>query len=147
MAALALSLFALLGLSTQPVAMLPDGARITLEIAVTDEERARGLMYRDVLAADAGMLFVFDSDDQHSFWMKDCFISLDLIWLDKAGAVVEIFPNAPPCKLDPCPSYHPAKPGLAVLELNGGAAKQHGLHPGSLVRFQGVDNYPIGAGK
>ena len=147
MAGLVLSLFVLLGAAPQPVAILPDGARITLEIAVTDEERARGLMYRDVLATDAGMLFVFDSDDHYSFWMKDCFISLDLIWLDKTGTVVEILPNAPPCKLDPCPSYHPTKPGRAVIELNGGAAKQHGLRPGSLVRFQGVENFPVGAGK
>ena len=142
-----LALLALLALSPQPVAILPDGARITLEIAVTPEERARGLMYRDVLAPNAGMLFVFDSDDHYDFWMKDCFIALDLIWLDKIGAVVEILPNAPPCKLDPCPSYRPSRPGRAVVELNGGAAKRHGLRPGSLLRFEGVDNYPVGAGK
>jgi len=84
-----------------PACIAPDGARLVLELAVTDEEKAQGLMFRDVLPADNGMLFVFPADGIHPFWMKNTFIPLDMVWLSAAGAVVQVRADVPPCRLDP----------------------------------------------
>jgi hypothetical protein len=118
-----------------------------LELAQTDAERALGLMFRDTLPGDRGMLFVFSADDVYPFWMKNTFIALDLIWLSAAGEVVEVKAAVPPCRLDPCPSYEPARSGRAVLEVNAGVAAAHSLRPGVRVRFSGVGGYPVGGGK
>jgi uncharacterized protein len=126
-----------------PVCVAPDGVRIRLELASSEEERMLGLMFRDQLAADGGMLFIFDHDDRYPFWMKDTYIALDLVWLDKGGQVVEVRPGVQPCKSDPCPSYAPLKPGRAVLEVNAGYAGQHGLAPGAQLRFENVGDYPV----
>lgn len=106
---------------------LPDGKSITAELAVTDEERQRGLMFREKLLFDQGMLFVFEEEDFYSFWMKNTLIYLDMIWLDKDRRIVHIARNVPPCSADPCPSYSPERPGLYVLELAAGAADRFGL--------------------
>jgi uncharacterized membrane protein (UPF0127 family) len=106
---------------------LPQGGSITAELAVTDEERQRGLMFRETLLPDQGMLFVFETEDFYSFWMKNTLIPLDLLWLDKDRRIVHIARNVPPCKADPCPSYPPDRPGLYVLELAAGSADRLGL--------------------
>jgi len=105
----------------------PDGRSITAELAVTDAERARGLMFREKIAADQGMLFCFLEADIHSFWMKNTLIPLDMIWLDKDRRIVHIERNVPPCKADPCPSYTPSRPGNYVLELAAGGADLYKL--------------------
>ena len=125
-----------------PVCTVPDGTRIRLELALTDQEKALGLMYRDSLPPDSGMLFVFDSDASLAFWMKNTFIPLDLVWLDAAGRVVDVRANVPPCRADPCPTYSPAAPARTVLEVNGGFAAAHGVKPGAVLRFEGVGGYP-----
>jgi uncharacterized protein len=125
-----------------PVCTAPDGARIRLELAQTDEEHARGLMYRDSLPEDAGMLFVFDQDGRLSFWMKDTFIPLDMVWLTAAGDVVDVR-TVQPCRIDPCPTYAAVKPARAVLELNAGVAAKHGVKPGTRLRFDNVPAYPV----
>ena len=127
----------------QPVCTLPDGYRVSLEVAVSEEEREMGLMFRDSLPPDAGMLFLFDRDGIWPFWMKNTFIPLDLIWLDDGGRVVEIKANVQPCYRDPCPSYKPKAVASAVLEVNGGAAARHGVEVGSTLGFEGVSGYPI----
>ena len=106
---------------------LSNGKAVTAELAVTDEERQRGLMFRQKLASDQGMLFVFDGEDRYSFWMKNTLISLDILWLDKDRRIVHIARNVPPCEADPCPSYAPDRPGSYVLELAAGAAETYGL--------------------
>jgi len=126
-----------------PICVAPDGTRIRLELAVTDQERFLGLMFRDQLAADGGMLFIFGQDDRYPFWMKNTFIALDLVWLDKAGKVVDVRADVQPCRSDPCPSYAPAKTGRAVLEINAGFAKAHGLAPGAQLRFESVSGFPV----
>ena len=106
---------------------LPNGKSVTAELAVTDEERQRGLMFREKLLPDQGMLFVFEEEGLYSFWMKNTLISLDMLWINKDRRIVHIARNVPPCKEDPCPSYSPERPGLYVLELAAGAADRLGL--------------------
>ena len=130
-----------------PVCTVPDGTRVHLELALTDQEKALGLMFRDSLPADAGMLFVFDADSPVPFWMKNTFIPLDLVWLDKDGKVVDVHADTPPCRADPCPSYAPARPARTVLEVNGGFAAAHGVKPGAVLRFEGVAGYPVAGSK
>jgi uncharacterized protein len=127
----------------QQVCVAPDGSRIRLELAISDRERFDGLMYRDQLPADRGMLFIFEQDDLWPFWMKNTYIPLDLIWLDKYGKIVEVRADVQPCRSDPCPSYPPTQKGRAVLEVNAGFAKTHGLATGVQLRFEGVDNFPV----
>ncbi len=122
---------------------LPDGSRVVLELALTDKEKATGLMFRDKLAADHGMLFVFDRDDYYSFWMKDTLIPLDAIWFDAWGRVVEVRPDMQPCRADPCPKFTNTFPARVVLLVNAGYAAAHGLKPGAAVKFQGVAGYPL----
>jgi len=107
--------------------VLPDGRTVTAELAVTDAERARGLMFREKLLPDQGMLFVFEEEDFHSFWMKNTLIPLDILWLDGNRRIVHIEANVPPCAADPCPSYGPRRPGSFVLELKAGQAAAFGL--------------------
>jgi uncharacterized membrane protein (UPF0127 family) len=130
-----------------PTSVLPDGSTLHLELALSDQERQLGLMFRDSLPADHGMLFVFDKDEPWPFWMKNTFIPLDLVWLDAAGRVVEVRSDVPPCHADPCQSYQPAHPARAVLEVNAGASAAHHVTAGAQLRFVGVDGYPAAEGK
>jgi hypothetical protein len=105
----------------------PDGSAVTAELAMTDEERQQGLMFREGLAADQGMLFIFEDEEIHSFWMKNMRFSIDILWLDRDRRIVHVESRVPPCAADPCPSYIPDKPASFVLELQSGAARKHGL--------------------
>ena len=106
---------------------LPSGGSVTAEVAVTEAERARGLMFREKLLPDQGMLFVFERESAYAFWMKNTLIPLDMLWLDRDRRIVHIERNVPPCKSDPCPSYDPGRPGLYVLELAAGVSDRFGL--------------------
>ena len=130
----------------KPVCVAPDGTRVTLELALTDAEKQLGLMFRDTLAADAGMLFIFDADGPLPFWMKNTFIPLDFVWLSAAGEVVDVRAEVPPCRADPCPSYPSSKPARAVLEVNAGFAAAHGIHPGARLRFENVPSFLASGG-
>jgi len=114
---------------------LPGGKEITAELAVTPVERARGLMFREKLEADQGMLFVFEEEDLYSFWMKNTLIPLDIIWLDSHQQIVHIEKNVPPCPREPCPSYTPRQPALYVLELKAGEAEANNLQLYQRVSF------------
>ena len=108
-------------------------ARFSVEIADTDALRARGLMYRDHLAASAGMLFVYDVPGPLSFWMRNTRIPLDIIFIDQTGTVRRVHPMATP--FDETPIY--GGDNLThVLEINGGLAKRLGLDAGSAVRHE-----------
>ena len=120
-----------------------DGSEIefSVELATTPQQHARGLMFRDQLAPDAGMLFVFSQDGKRSFWMKDTFIPLDMLFFDSRGAFVSMIRNAEPESLAPRRSDGPAK---YVLELNGGAADRLGIGQKShlFLPIAGVDDQP-----
>jgi uncharacterized protein len=133
--------------AARPSCTVPDGTRVRLELALTEEEQQLGLMFRDTLAPDAGMLFVFKTDGTYPFWMKNTFIPLDMIWMDSSGRVVDVHDHVLPCHSDPCPSAIPRAPGRAVLEVNAGFAAAHGVRPGALLRFAGVPEFPVGRTK
>lgn len=94
-----------------------------IEIAQTAAERQKGLMDRNFLPSQSGMLFVFEEEKPYGFWMKNTLIPLDMIWLDSNKKVVDIAHGAQPCgeensAINKCPSYTPSTPALYVLEIN-----------------------------
>jgi len=103
-----------------------------VEIADTDERRALGLMYRTSLPADAGMLFDFKHDQDVAMWMRNTRIPLDMLFIDRAGRIVNIAQRAVPYSEATISS---AAPVLAVLELNGGTAARLGLKAGDQVIY------------
>ena len=105
----------------------PGGSSVTAELAVTDEERARGLMFRDKVLPEQGMLFIFEKENLHLFWMKNTLVPLDMLWLGRDHRIIYIAKNVPPCAADPCPTYGPETPALFVLELTAGQADVLGL--------------------
>ena len=121
-----------------PSVVLPSGSRYRVELARTSEEQAQGLMFREALPPNAGMLFLFPEPGTHKFWMKNTMIPLDIIWMDSTGKVVFVSPNTPQCRADPCPNYGPDQSALNVLEIAGGMAKQEKVEVGSLIRVEGL---------
>lgn len=110
-----------------------DGTRVDLEVADTDEARARGLMFRDALDESHGMLFCFDAARRHPFWMKHVRFALDILWLDARNRIVWLVEDAPPCQADPCTVYEPRASAASVLEVAGGFAQRHGVALGDVV--------------
>jgi uncharacterized membrane protein (UPF0127 family) len=105
----------------------PDGFVVTAELAVTDEERQQGLMFREKMPEEQGMLFLFEEEAVHAFWMKNMKFPIDILWLDSQKKIVHLESRVPPCPADPCPSYVPQAPASYVLELKAGTAQKHGL--------------------
>jgi uncharacterized protein len=116
----------------------PHGGTIQAEIADTTEKRAKGLMYRDSLAKDRGMLFTFAEPQLWTFWMKNTRIPLDIIWMDSKKRIVHIERNVPTCSRtdDGCPQYQPNDNAMYVLELAAGVADALKLQRGSVLTFQ-----------
>ncbi|MCB2111368.1 MAG: DUF192 domain-containing protein [Defluviimonas sp.] len=111
-------------------------ARFAVEIADDAEERAHGLMARESLPVGAGMLFIYDHAQPVSFWMKNTLIPLDMIFLDAAGTVTAVHPEAKPGDLTPIPGPDNT---LMVLEINGGLAARLGIAPGAEMRHPRID--------
>ena len=107
----------------------------SVELAQTDEQRQTGLMGREYLDKDMGMLFIYEDEGVYPFWMKNTLIPLDMIWIDKNATVGRIIKNAEPCGKEYCPSINPNKKAKYVLEINGGEADRIGLSEGSRVVF------------
>jgi YVTN family beta-propeller protein len=105
-------------------------ARVFVEVPDEEEEHMRGLMFRQHLPWNAGMLFAFDSEEPRAFWMKNTLIPLDMIFIDDNSEVVYIIENVPPCEQDPCPSYPSEEPAQYVLEVNAGFVQQNGVQVG-----------------
>jgi len=120
---------------TQTKQVCYDDRCFNVELAITSEEQERGLMEREKLSSDSGMLFIYQSEGDHSFWMKNTKIPLDMIWIDKDLKVVSIV-TAEPCLADPCPIYDPQKQAKYVLELNASTAKNINLKEGDEVTFK-----------
>jgi len=108
------------------------------EIAVTAAERGRGLMFRDSLEKDRGMLFVFPEERRHQFWMKNTKIELDMIFIGADRRVVSISRRAKPCTADPCDRYGPEGNTAYVLEIAGGLAEKYHFAAGDTVVFGAV---------
>lgn len=112
-----------------------DHVRLYVEVADNQDERAKGLMYRESLAEDKGMLFIFEKEGRGGFWMKNTLIPLDMIFVDKEKKVVAIIKDAEPCKVVNCPSYSPESEYLYVIEVNGGWVEQNQVKVGDVVQF------------
>ncbi|MDA8130540.1 MAG: DUF192 domain-containing protein [Elusimicrobia bacterium] len=125
---------------------LPDGFKVTAELALTPGERERGLMFRKALAEDRGMLFVFSDGSLKTFWMKNTLIDLDMVFLDGEMKVVRVFHRVPRSYEDQPESEiaRASSPAWCVLELAAGAARSHKVRPGSrlAVSFLGREKAP-----
>jgi uncharacterized membrane protein (UPF0127 family) len=126
-----------------PRIILPDHSAILVEVASDDPTREQGLMYRDHMADDRGMVFLFPQVGEYPFWMKNTFIPLDMIWIDSDHRIVHIAHDVPPCKADPCPNYPPNAKAAAVLELAAGVAAKHHLKDGDVLRFEGMNSIVV----
>lgn len=111
--------------------------RVYVEIADTDFERRRGLMWRTRMADNWGMLFIFDDESRRSFWMQNTYLGLDMLFIDSEGVIVSISEDARP--LDTGPRYSSAGPARYVLEVNAGFARTHGIAAGQRVRLVDVE--------
>lgn len=117
----------------------PDGKKITVrvELACNYEQRRRGLMHRKNMADDRGMLFLFPTSEIHSFWMKNTFIPLDMIHIDRNKVIVGIVEDAKPHDES---GHGVGKKALYVLEVNAFFAKMHNIKAGDVVQFLDISN-------
>lgn len=112
------------------------GQRYAVEIAADDAARARGLMFRDALPQDRGMLFIHEREEPQAYWMKNTRIALDILYFDAQRRLVTQQRDVPPCALgNGCPSYPSRAPALYVLELNAGEAARIGLEDGASLQL------------
>jgi uncharacterized membrane protein (UPF0127 family) len=117
----------------------PAGVVVQAEIADTPLKRAMGLMYRDHLDKDRGMVFLFGQPQAWGFWMKNTKIPLDMIWMDAKRRVVHVERHVPICTKtdDSCPLYKPnSEDAMYVLELAAGAAEEYKIEKGSILEFK-----------
>ena len=114
------------------------GATIQLEVAQTPQQQATGLMFRESLADNRGMLFPFPSERTARFWMKNVPISLDMIFLN-GDRVVGLATDVPPCTAEPCPVYGPEALVDKVIELRGGRAKELDVRIGDAIEIQSLN--------
>jgi len=110
-------------------------ANFEVELAQTPEEQQKGLMYREFLDKDKGMLFIYSQERLLPFWMKNTLIPLDIIYIGADKKIVNIITNAQPCQKDPCPAYASLEPAQYVLEINGGLAESLGIKEGMEANF------------
>ena len=106
-----------------------------VELAKTEAQREKGLMYEKELDKDRGMLFIFDKEGIYPFWMKNTLISLDMLWIDNSNKVVFINQNTEPCKSLFCPSVVPLVKANYVLEINAGISKNLGIKIGDIIEL------------
>lgn len=105
---------------------------IDIEIADNDAERAQGLMFRDSMPENAGMLFLMETEEPQAFWMKNTILSLDIMFVNADRRIVSIHKSCKPYSLDQIES---GKPAMYVVEVNAGYADRHGLKTGDLISF------------
>ena len=117
-------------------AITTERARIVLdvEVARTEEQRQRGLMYRRSLAPRAGMVFLFPTDVSGAFWMKNTLIPLSIAFFDRRGRILRIMVMEP-CRADPCPLYDPKVTYRGALEVNKGSFRRWGVTRGDTIRL------------
>ncbi len=113
--------------------------RFDVEVASTSGQRSHGLMFRTKLAPDDGMLFVWDREDILGMWMKNTFIPLDMLFIDRDGRIAHIAANTTPHSLKVVSSRSRVR---AALELAGGSAARLGIAPGDMVRSEALPRQP-----
>ena len=116
----------------------PNGMRINAETMRSDIELLKGLMFRDSLPPNRGMLFVHSEENIFHYWMYQTKIPLDIIWMDHDRRIVEMSLDTPPCKstsAKECPNFGGNYKSKLVLEVNAGVAKKNGLKVGDSLDF------------
>jgi len=111
------------------------GQRFDVEIADTEPARERGLMFRESMPADHGMLFLFDDNAVRTFWMKNCRMPLDILYFDEKYKLVSVQQRVPACRSEPCPVYPSEGAAKYVLELNAGVADKLDVKPGDAIKL------------
>jgi uncharacterized membrane protein (UPF0127 family) len=111
------------------------GKRFTVEVAESQEKQALGLMFRETMPDDHGMVFIFPAEGMRSFWMKNTKIPLDIFYFDEDLKLVNVSENTPPCRSSRCPGYPSTGPAKYVLELNAGKAAELGARPGDELKL------------
>ncbi len=106
-----------------------------VEIADTAAKRTLGLMNRENLPEDQGMLFIFEDESEKSFWMKNTLIPLDMIFVDSNLKIVKIQKNAQPCKTITCTTYPSERPAKYVVEIGGGLSEKLGIEEGQTIKI------------
>jgi uncharacterized protein len=122
----------------EPSAVIETGDEevvVRVEVADTDAERQRGLMERQSLDTDAGMLFLFPESVRGAFWMKNTLIPLSIAFYDEDGRILRIL-DMQPCRHDPCPLYDPDVAYRGALEVNLGAFARWGVREGDRLRLE-----------
>lgn len=113
----------------------------SVEIAANQSQREYGLMNREYLDPDKGMLFVYEDEGYHSFWMKNTLIPLDIIWINSGQEIVYIEKNAQPCTSDYCPLIDPWTNASYVLEINGGQCDEYNISVGDKVNIGYISQF------
>jgi len=133
-----LPLLALAGCASDPARhwVELDGHRYKVELATNEDNRARGLMFRDSMAEDHGMLFIHEAEQPLAYWMKNTRLGLDILYFDAERRLVSQQRDVPPCSAgDRCPPYPSSSPARYVLELNAGQAEKIQLKDGTELTF------------
>jgi len=110
------------------------GVNLITSLSTTPDAQSKGLAIRDSLNENEGMLFIFETPQKYSFWMKDMKFPIDIIWINQDGKIVHIEKNLPPCVfLLPCPSYTPKDDSLYVLEVVSNFTNKFNINVGDPV--------------
>jgi len=120
------------------IVTLPGGKDIKAEVVMHPQDMLRGMMFRDKLDMDRGMLFIHGSPGKYPYWMYQVRIPLDILWIGANRSVVEISANTPPCpskKASECPNFGGHQEAAYVLELAGGAVSKYGIKAGDTINF------------
>jgi uncharacterized membrane protein (UPF0127 family) len=111
--------------------------KLVADVAFTNDQRSKGLSVKDTLNENEGMLFVFSSEREHSFWMKNMKFPIDIIWLDDDQEVVHVEHSLEPCISDSfCPTHKPDRNSLYVLETVAGFAQKYNVTDNTYVDFK-----------
>ena len=111
---------------------LKNQEKLTIEIAGNEAETTQGLMYRRSMPDSCGMVFIFADSKPRSFWMKNTYLPLDILYLDESKKIVTIQANRTPFSEEEIPSFEDAK---YVLEVNAGYCKRKGIEKGDAVKW------------
>ena len=123
--------------SYQRVNITVNNQLLITDVSATNEQRTRGLTVKNALAENEAMLFVFDNEAKHKFWMKDMKFPIDIIWIGRDKTVLDIENSLQPCNsVLLCSTYEPDGDSLYVLETVGGFAQKHGIVKGTIVEFE-----------
>jgi len=115
--------------------VMVNGVPLVADLAITGEQRTKGLAVKDSLAENESMLFYFPKANEYAFWMKDMKFPIDIIWLDTDRKVIHIEHSLEPCDSDACPLYKPEGKTQYVLETVAGFAQKHNVIEGTVVEF------------